>query len=145
MIRPNFQFALVTLTLLVLCSCSGKRDYGKETFAVTGEVYVDGQPAADLAVTLHPVNGMDAEVPTVSATFTRADGTFSLSTFEKDDGVPAGEYVATFAWGEMNPLSMTFDDSKLKGKYSDPKKSTVNVTVTKGQPTEMGRIDLTTQ
>ena len=136
MIGRDFRFGLMVLTSLMLCSCGGN-DYGKATFPVSGEVYVDGQPAAELSVTLHPVNGMDTEVPTVSATFTKADGTFELSTFEEGDGVPAGEYVATFAWGELNPFSMTFDDSKLKGKYSDPEKSEVKITVTEGQPTDL--------
>jgi hypothetical protein len=51
----TFQLALAGILALSLCSCSGKKDYGKETFPVTGEVYVDGQPAARLSVTLHDV------------------------------------------------------------------------------------------
>jgi len=129
---------------LLFCSCS-KRDYGKETIPVTGEVYVDGSPAAELNVTLHNVNGMDASVPTVSATFTKEDGTFALSTFEEGDGVPVGEYVATFEWGQFNALSRSYEKDKLKGKYKDPKKSEFKVSVVEGQPTDMGRIDLKTK
>lgn len=136
---------LCVVFAISLCSCSGKRDYGTETFPVSGEVYVDGGAAAEVFVTLHNVNGMDAANPTVSSTSTKEDGTFEVSTFEEGDGVPAGDYVATFKWGALNPISMTYDDSKLNGKYSDPEKSEFKVTVTEGQPTEMGRIELTTK
>ena len=53
--------------MLFLAGCSSQRDYGKETFPVRGQVFVDGSPAAELSATLHNVNGMDADQPTVSA------------------------------------------------------------------------------
>ena len=112
---------------------------------MSGTVSVDGQPAALLSVTLHDVNGMDQEIPTISAATTKEDGTFAISTFEAEDGVPAGEYVVTFKWGKYNAFSKSFDGDKLKGKYNDPHKSEVKVTVTEGQPTDLGRIELSTK
>jgi len=145
MIARHIQFGFFAVTTMLLCSCSGKTDYGKETYPVTGEVYVDGQPAATLTVTLHNVNGMDQENPTVSSAMTKEDGTFAVSTFEDADGVPAGEYVATFQWGKLNAISATFEGDQLKGRYMDPKKSEIKVTVTEGEAAEMGRIDLKTK
>ena len=136
--------AVVVVACLLLCSCSG-RDYGKETFPVTGEIYVDGSPGAEVSITLHDVKGMDATVPTVSATFSKADGTFAISTFEEGDGVPAGDYIATFEWGTFNPISRGYENDKFKGKYKDPTKSEHKVTVTAGAPASMGRIELTTK
>ncbi len=139
------QLCLLALLIgsLSISACS-KTDYGLETTPLTGEVYVDGNPAAELAVTLHNVAGMDSEVPTVSATFTKEDGTFEVSTFEEGDGVPAGDYVATFAWGQFNPVSRRYEKDKLKGKYADPKTSEFKVTVSGGEPVDMGRIELRT-
>lgn len=143
--RRPLELCLVVLAVFLFCSCSGKRDYGKETFPVIGTVYVDGEPAAGLSLTLHAVNGLDAEVPTFSATTTKEDGTFAISTFEEGDGVPVGEYVVTFEWGKLNMISMSYEGDRLKGKYNDPAKSDVKVTVTEGQPTDLGQIDLTTK
>ncbi|MFH1922367.1 MAG: hypothetical protein ABIP48_21095 [Planctomycetota bacterium] len=42
-------------------------------------------------------------------------------------------------------MSIDTDLDKLKGKYSDPAKSEFKVTVTEGQPTDMGRFELTTK
>lgn len=142
--RP-LQLALIGILALSLGSCSGKRDYGKETFPVTGQVYVDGQPALRLSVTLHDVKGFDPQVPAIPKAVTKEDGTFAVSTFEAGDGAPAGEYVATFVWGELRGMSIDTDIDKLEGKYSDPQKSEFKVTVTEGQPTDMGRIDLSTK
>jgi hypothetical protein len=144
MLRRPFK-AYFILVACLFCSCSSKPDYGKETFPVTGTVFVDGEAAAELGVTLHNVKGMATDVPTFSATTTKADGTFSVSTFEEGDGVPAGEYVVTFVWGKLSMISMSYEGDRLKGKYNDPSKSEFKLTVIEGQPTDMGRIDLTTK
>jgi hypothetical protein len=76
---------------------------------------------------------------------TKEDGTFAVSTFEAGDGAPAGEYVATFAWGEARGLGIDTDSDKLSGRYSNPETSEYHVTVKEGEPTDMGRIELTTK
>ena len=142
--RP-LQLMLVGILALTLCSCSGKPEFSKERFPVTGEVYVDGQPAARLSVTLHDVKGFDEQAPAIPQAVTKQDGTFAISTFEAEDGAPAGEYTATFVWGEPKGLGIDTSVDKLNGKYSDPNRSQFKVTVTEGEPTDMGRIDLSTQ
>jgi hypothetical protein len=97
-------------------------------------------------VVLHDVSGIDEEQPTVSMTFTDENGKFEISTYEESDGVPEGDYVALFMWGELNLLSMQYGGpDKLKGKYLDPRTSEHKISVAKGTPAEFGRIDLTTQ
>lgn len=144
--RP-LQLALIGILTLSLCACSDERDYGKETFPVTGKVQLDGQPGAMISVTLTDVNGFDAAaaVPAIPKAVTMDDGTFAISTFEAGDGAPAGEYTATFVLGERQGLSINTDNDKLKGKYSDPEKSEFKVTVKEGEPTDMGTIELTTK
>lgn len=137
-------FALAACVLAA--SCSRTDPNRKQTFPVTGEVYVDGKPARALAVTCHDVKGLDTKNPTLSSAHTQEDGKFAISTYQQSDGVPEGEYVLTFLWGQMNTFSNTYGGpDKLNGRYKDPKESKVRAKVEKGKPTDMGRIDLTTK
>ena len=142
--RLTFNPTLPLLLLaLLLCSCDSRDPNWKETYPATGEVYVDGQPAGRLRVTCVNANGLDAESPTVSKATTDQDGKFKISTYEDGDGLPEGEYVLTFMWGEYNSISGYGGPDKLKNKYADPKKSEHKFTVVKGEPTDLGRIELT--
>ena len=140
------RMAVLLAACVLFCSCSDKPPGRKETFPVTGEVYVDGQPAPQLQVTCHDVNGIDTENPTLSSAMTDQDGKFAISTYETGDGVPEGEYVLTFMWGKFNLLSKAYEGpDKLKGRYTDPAKSEHRFKVEPGKPTDLGRIELTTQ
>lgn len=142
--RHLCQLLLLAGICLSCLACAEEGSPRKETYPVTGEVYVDGEPANYLAVTCHDVNGTDTAMPTVSSAFTGPDGKFSISTYESGDGVPAGDYVLTFMWGELNALSGRYGGpDKLKGRYAEPKKSEVRFKVEPGQPTDLGRIELT--
>jgi hypothetical protein len=146
--RTLMRRAAIPAALIVLfCSCSKEEGFRKETFPVKGEVYVDGSPAPQLQVTCHDVKGMDKEHPTFSSAFTNEEGKFEISTYESADGVPEGEYVLTFMWGQMNMISMSYGGpDKLNGRYRDPKAADAKrVTVTKGTPADLGRIELTTK
>ncbi len=129
-----------------LGACSRGDPSRKPTFPVRGEVYVDGKPAGQLAVTCHNVQGMDKANPTASAAFTDDAGKFQISTYLSSDGVPEGEYVLTFLWGRHNLITMTYGGpDKLNKRYLDPKQSKVRFTVEKGKPLDLGRIELTTK
>lgn len=141
----SLRVAVCLLACLLFCSCAKPSSDRKETFPVTGEIYVDGQPGKEIQVVLHDVN-KNTTNPTYSTTFSGADGKFTVSTYEEGDGVPEGEYAVTFMWGEMNLLTMQYGGpDKLKDKYNDPDKTTFRIKVVKGQPADMGRIDLTTK
>lgn len=129
----------------LFCSCTSDKNR-KETYPVTGEIYVDGQPAEGLAVRCTNVNGLDQEQPTISSAFTDKEGKFEISTYETADGVPEGEYILTFEWGKWNLVSGSYGGpDKLNKRYSDAKKSEHKFTVVTGQPNDLGRIDLTTK
>lgn len=126
----------------------GPQSTNKPTYPVVGRVLVDGQPADYLAVNVEPVDGkLDPEQPTVSQAFTDADGRFSLSTYVQGDGVPEGEYVLTFMWGQMNLISMNYGGpDKLKGRYQSAQDSNVRFTVQKSkEKMDLGDIELTTK
>lgn len=129
---------------LVLAGCGRKGPPRKETFPVKGTLLIDGKPVGNVAVRCVSVQKLDATTPP-SSTFTRDDGTFEISTYEKSDGVPEGEYVLTFQWGEMNLITRTMTGDKLGGRYSDPKQSKFRFKVEKGKPVDLGRIELTTK
>ena len=140
------QAALIAAWCLLLSSCNKEEAFRKETFPVTGEVYVDGQPAAQLAVECHDVAGIDKEHPTVSQAYTDESGKFQIATYEAADGVPAGEYVLTFMWGQYNAISASYGGpDKLNDRYTDAETSEERFKVVEGEPTDLGRIELTTK
>jgi 5-hydroxyisourate hydrolase-like protein (transthyretin family) len=139
-------FAICLVLLAVVAAGCDRQPDRKKTYPVTGQVYVDGEPAENLAVRANPVKGIDKADPTVSSAFTDADGRFAFSTFERGDGIPAGEYQLTFVWGQMNMFSMQYGGpDKLKDRYSDAAKSKVTVVVGDAESHDLGRIELTTK
>ena len=129
-----------------LVGCQSRNSDWKPTEPLVGVLLVDGAPAEGVQVTLHNVAGIDAKQPTFSQGFSDKEGKFKLSTYEEGDGVPEGEYVLTFFWGQINPLSMQFGGpDKLKEKYHDPAQSKFKVKVEKGKPVDLGRIELSTR
>lgn len=143
MITRGWMLGGLVVTCL-LVGCSSPKTDRKPTFPVTGEVHVDGQPAADLAVVLNPVAGLDKMKPTVTQGMTGPDGKFVVSTYDAGDGAPVGEYKVTFTWGKLNPISMTYDNDRLNGKYAEPEQSTFTIKVEQGKPVDMGKIELKT-
>jgi hypothetical protein len=136
----------VLLLIAFTAACAKQASDRKETYPVTGEVYVDGRPAPMIQVNLHNLAGIDQQQPTHSSAFTDDAGKFEVSTYEQGDGVPEGEYVLSFVWGQFNMVSMQYGGpDKLKDKYADPKTSTFKVRVEKGKPANLGRIELETK
>lgn len=113
--------ATVCLILPMLVSCREPAPYRKETYSVTGQIRVNGKPAAGVAVLCRDVRGIDAEHPTITSALTDQDGRFRLSTYESGDGVPDGEYVLSFEWRDYSPFTGSYDGpDKLGGRYSTP-------------------------
>ena len=145
----KLQALLVAAVAIPCMSCSKDEEpFRKPTFPVIGRVTVDGAvPSSSVQVQCHRTGALDAEHPTFSQTETKEDGTFEISTYESGDGVPAGDYVLTFAWQEFNLFDRSYSGpDKLNNRYSDPKTSQFKVTVKEGDaPTDLGEIKLTTK
>jgi len=60
--------------------------------------------------------------------FGLVDGAFRLSTYDPNDGAPAGEYYVSVIW----PTDGREDEDKLNGRYRDPKTSQLTATVKEG-------------
>lgn len=146
--RSFSVFLLLSTLATVMIGCSEDQPFRKETSKVTGQVLVDGTPlpaTRPLKIGCHNLAGMDTEHPTVSSALTGEEGRFEISTYESGDGLPAGDYVLTFMWGKMNLIAGSYGGpDQLKGRYSDPEKSEVKVTVRAGEPVDLGQIQLTT-
>lgn len=136
------------MVILFLSACGSDQPGGEryETFPVTGQVYIDGAPAEGVAVVFHDAEALDkAEEMQPSAT-TDKDGNFKISTYQQSDGVPEGDYVLTFFKKKFDMLKMQYlGDDELEGRYSNPKKSEVKVSVRKGEPNDLGTVGLTTK
>ena len=81
----------------------------------------------------------DFEPGTVVRRQASEDGTFKLTTYEKDDGAPEGEYGVTVDWrakGKTGGISLTEGGGggapKLNAKFSTPQQPFTKVTVKKG-------------
>jgi len=82
--------------LVVLAGCGSSRvaqqkfDKRVAVFPAKGQVTLAGKPLAGAIVTLHP-KGTGAEAHALS----KPDGSFTLTTYETDDGAAAGEYAVS--------------------------------------------------
>ena len=137
-------WVILCVALMSVAGCWKKQQGGPrvDTFPIIGTVLVDGEPAATLQVQCHPSG--DVGVPTSIACLTDKDGKFSISSYERGDGAPEGEYKVTFFWGQYG-MSGYGGKDKLNEKYLDPKKSEFTVTVKKGEENDLGVIELSTK
>ncbi len=145
-LRFAFLVGALPLTLAVLAGCKEEFANGPRvpTFPVTGQVLVDGKPAAALSVRCEPTFEKAPEVPS-SAAFTTDDGKFAISTFESGDGAPAGKYKVVFFWGQFNLMSGQYGGpDKLRDRYRKPENSQWEITVG-SEPIDLGKIELSTK
>ena len=132
------QIGLLTMLALGSASCS-KSDGRKPTFATAGKVLLpDGKPAEHALVVFHPVG--DSASVTKPRGKVGADGTYKLTTYDTDDGAPAGDYRVTVElWlagkGDEPPTN------RLNAKYSKPESANLSTTVGTG-PTQIKAIEL---
>ncbi len=132
------SLVLATFALgLATCSPGEAR---KPTFPVSGKVVLpDGQPAENAQVVFHPASGADAGVPKPHGKV-GADGTYKLTTYDTNDGAPAGEYRVTVElW-----LAGRGDEAasnRLNLRYSKPETAKLPASVGTG-PTDLKPIEL---
>jgi hypothetical protein len=116
----------VAASVLIACASCTRHDSRVPVYPVRGLVLVGDKPAKNAFVVFHPegAEGPQALRPYGHAT---ADGSFKLTTFEADDGAPAGEYQVSVVWladvgGEDPP-------DQLKGRYRNPQTSKLKATI----------------
>lgn len=125
--------SLIALGLLALaCSACGKASERKAVYPTAGTVLYDGKALEQAMVVLHPVDD-SAPPPIRPYGISAADGTFALTTYEADDGAPAGEYLVTV---ECRRSSGKDEDKPppnlLPGRYARPANSGLRVRIAPG-------------
>ena len=105
---------------------------------------IDGQPAPDAQVIFHPAGGENFDERGARPTGrVKADGSFALTTYHPGDGAPAGRYLVTVYWAQ-NPAALEPSPDRLHGRFLDPAKSTLEVTIEE-EPTELPQFELQTR
>ncbi|MHC5538897.1 hypothetical protein ACYOEI_11815 [Singulisphaera rosea] len=134
----------MVLGLILLPACNGTPEGQVPVFPVSGQIQFKGKPLSRALVILHPADEAKygSGVPRPSGR-TDEKGQFLLRTFALDDGAPAGSYrVSVSTVPERRSESGLFSNSKaalptdvLKGRYLDPKKTSLTAEVKEGDNT----------
>lgn len=130
-------FGAMLVSLAIAATVVSRALYQAEEikmFPVSGRLFIRQQLAPGAYVVFHPVDRSIGQGRCAVA-LTNADGSFSLSTREKSDGAPAGDYVVTVFWpnyacpiDECEVTDLSKHD-RLGGKFADPATSPLFATV----------------
>lgn len=126
-------FAVLTALVLPAVGCSRGDKNRVAVHPVEGAIQFRGQAMEGAFVSLHPKSA-PAGVPTPRATVAR-DGSFTVSTYDGNDGAPEGDYVVTVQW--YRPVRVGNDlvggPNVLPQKYGSAETSDLIVRVAAGE------------
>lgn len=124
------------LVLAIWLACSGCNSEDQfKAYPVSGQVTVKGKPAEGVQVSFF---GTDEVLKSATAPFpkgvTDSDGNFKLTSYDSDDGAPAGNYVVTFVWPAVVADDPEVQDQvdRFRGRYASADKSTYQVEILAG-------------
>ena len=99
-LRPGGRPFITSLgAILLVAGCSGG-DSRIPVYPVKGKVTVAGGVPEGALVVLYPVLGGGGTELRPSAKV-KQDGSFSLTTYDADDGAPPWDYIATIQWNKL--------------------------------------------
>lgn len=133
---------LLMLALLLPGCGRGPGPVMKPCCPVEGWVFVDGKPAEGAVVMFHPLPLEAGRFDMIRSRGTVDEGgRFRLTTYNVDDGAPAGEYAVTVYWpGKRTGPAAADEEStdlppdRLGLRYTKPASSEIRVEV---RPPEM--------
>ena len=143
--RPRVTRSRAALPLLLgaaaAAACAGcGDDWQAETHPARGRVTVNGQPPAGAIVELHSAGGKPDVRNSRPWAVVGDDGSYTLTTYEKGDGAPAGSYKVVVRWPpDVSQPSLA---DRLGGAFSTPQRSRWTVTVAEGE-NELPPIEIT--
>lgn len=147
MICPRGLIRWAALLALFAAGCGEGQPKREPVFPVRGEVYVNGQPAGGAMVSFVPLGDRDNPRARRSQGRAGADGVFQLTTYDKDDGAPEGNYVVTVYWPGAKAARPGGDDDetlppdRLQLRFAMPAGSVLRARIA-GKPTRLPRVDL---
>ena len=138
---------LVGMVLINCCACSG--DGRLPVFPVSGQVMYQGKPTPDALIIFHPENDPNNTAPR-PLTRVSPDGSFTLTTYETNDGAPAGKYKVTITWVKDSDNGNTAKEDIRPAKnlvperYSKVETSGLEVEIKK-EPNKLAAFNLETK
>lgn len=114
--RTWFSVALLGIGTLLGAGCGGGSD-NPTTAAVSGKVTRGGQPVSGGTVMFSPRASADKKGPPgkPAASEVGADGTFTLTTYTKNDGAVIGKHQVTYT-----PAPIEIDEAQHKEDSKPP-------------------------
>lgn len=98
--RPMIFRALRTTSLLaaatIMIGCGGATGDRKATAPVSGKVTFNGAAVSGGSITLAPIGDVKGPAGKPASGNVQADGTFKLSTYDKNDGAVIGKHRVTY-------------------------------------------------
>lgn len=144
---PRLLITLVALTLAG-CGASDADNYRFPVHPVSGKVSYKAAPVGKAVVRFHPETPDLLKMPegktgpaVLLTTETNPDGTFAMSTYLADDGLPAGDYIVTVAQGPDPESDVENSDGQPAAKktsgpprrYREPTSSPLRAKVKDGE------------
>lgn len=136
--RPGRRFGVglfgAALAAIALVGCGEAKPERVKVFPVKGTVTFKGEQMPGALVAFHPKTPLGEGVPNPRASVAK-DGTFTVSTYDGNDGAPAGEYVLTFQWYKLlkQGADVVAGPNVIPPKLGNPATSTVTVTIVEGE------------
>lgn len=128
-------------------SCGPPTIQREPVFPVQGRIIVSGKPADGAVVCFHPLNDAKGNAMRSHAQVA-ADGTFSLTTYVKEDGAREGAYAVTVYWADTAKTARSEEEEssdlppdRLKGRFANPQVSKLRATIGP-KPTVFEPVDL---
>lgn len=125
--RSMFGVLLATAMLL---GGGCQKNWQAKTVPATGRVRVNGEYPKGAIIQLFAAGTPPDRRNSRPYGFVDERGTYQLSTYKPNDGVPPGEYIFTIRW-PWNPNSASYED-RLDHAFDTPQKSKLRVTITEG-------------
>jgi hypothetical protein len=132
--RTGLILGVAALALSV-AGCGG--ECRKPVFPANGQVLYDGKPIPHALVTLHPLDPADKDAARPHGKVDK-DGNFVLTTYDANDGAPAGEYAVTVEWWLTSATARTPEGdsppptNRLPARYARPETSKLRVRIEEG-------------
>ncbi len=145
-VRPRFAFALYFAMALTIVGCGGSDPNKPGLGKVSGKVTYKGQPLTAGTITFTPEAGKGGSTGQVATGQIGSDGSYSLTTFDTDDGAILGQHVITVQTSGVDGMTLgkpkadgTIDyklpKSLVPEKYAKADKSPLRYTVVSGKNT----------
>lgn len=150
--RRSLLLVVPGLVVLLFAGCGEPKGGPRlKVVPIQGEVFVDGEPALEAFVHLHPKTDhiMPREGQVIASKGqVDASGKFVISTYIQADGAPPADYDITITWNEATGImrNQWEGPDRLKGRYADVEKTEFHLTVPdriEGEALVIPRFDLT--